>query len=154
MFISKAWAQESLKVAGESAFEGVQIAATDAASGAAAAAPDAMTAFAWNIGLVLVMVVLFYVLLIAPQQKRFKQHSQMLAGLKKGDRVVTGGGLVGTIDKLVDDHEVVVDLGNGVKVTALRSTIHGKDDPLLRKKPANDGKPADGKGPKKDSGKR
>ena len=116
-------------------------AAAEETASALGGAPGAGEAFVWNMGLVLVLVVLFYVLLIMPQQKRFKEHSQMLQGLKKGDKVVTGGGLVGKIDKISDgDDEVVVDLGSGVKVTALRSTIHGKDEPLLRKKAVNDKK--------------
>ena len=125
MLISKAYAQ-SVEIAG------------DVAAGAPEA-PDAAAAFAWNMGLVLVLVVLFYVLLIAPQQRRFKEHSKMLSELKKGDRVVTGGGLVGKIDKMVGDDEVVVDLGNGTKVTALLSTLQGKNAPM---KAANDEKPA------------
>ncbi len=52
----------------------------------------------------------------------------MLNDLKKGDRVVTGGGLVGRIEKLIDDKEVLVDLGNDVKVTALRTMIQGKTE--------------------------
>jgi len=100
-------------------------------------APDAVASFAWNMGLVLVLVVLFYVLLIAPQQRRFKEHSKMLSALKKGDKVITGGGLVGKIDKIKDDSdEVVVDLGGGTKVTALLSTLQGKNDVV----PANDDK--------------
>ncbi|GJL85281.1 MAG: hypothetical protein DHS20C02_10560 [Micavibrio sp.] len=116
-------------------------AAAEEVSDTLAGAPGAGEAFAWNMGLVLVLVVLFYVLLIMPQQKRFKEHSQMLQGLKKGDKVVTGGGLVGKIEKIEEGNdEVVVDLGSGMKVTALRSTIHGKDEPLLRDKPSNDPK--------------
>src|SRR5690606_41780523 len=95
------------------------------AQDAAAAAPDG-AAFAFsNIGLILIMVVMFYFLLIRPQQKRFKEHKAMLDALKKGDKVVTAGGLVGTVDKLPEGEgdEVVVDLGNGMKVTALRPTI-------------------------------
>lgn len=98
----------------------------------------------WNFGMLAVMVVLFYVLLIMPQQKRFKEHRKMLEALKKGDNVVTGGGLVGKIDKIVGDDELVIDLGSGVKVTALRSTITGKpgeDSPVLKdskKEAAND----------------
>ena len=61
----------------------------------------------------------------------------MLSDLKKGDRVVTGGGLVGKIDKLIDDKEVLVDLGGGLKVTALRSMIQGKTD-IKPKAVAND----------------
>ena len=98
---------------------------------------DAGAALMWNIGMVAVLVLMFYVLLIMPQQKRFKEHSAMLSGLEKGDKVVTGGGLVGKIDKIIEEKdEVVIDLGNGVKVTALRSTISSKNDP--RVKAAND----------------
>jgi preprotein translocase subunit YajC len=108
---------------------------------AIASTPGTGEALMWNMGMVLVLVVLFYFLLILPQQRRFKEHSTMLAGLKKGDRVVTGGGLIGVIDTITDgSDEVVVDLGNGTKVTALRSTLQGKNDPLLNKKAANDAK--------------
>lgn len=120
MVISKAYAQ-----------------GVDAAS-QIAGAPNAGEAFAWNMGLVLVLVVMFYILLIRPQQKRFKEHGNMLSALKKGDKIVTGGGLVGTIEKITDgSDEVVIDLGNAMKVTALRSTISAKDDARLSK-PAND----------------
>lgn len=124
-------------------------------SGAAidlAGAPSPMEAFLYNMGLVVVLVFLFYVLLIMPQQRRFKAHSEMLSGLKKGDRVVTGGGLVGKIEKVLDDQEVLVDLGNNVKVTALRSTITGKTE-IKPKLAANDeSKPKDDK--KKDEKKK
>lgn len=102
-------------------------------------APSAMEAFMWNMGLILLLVVMFYVLLIMPQQRRFKEHSSMLSKLQKGDKIVTGGGFVGTIDKVIDDQEVLVDLGNGVKVTALRSSLQGQRAPL-KSKPANDQK--------------
>ncbi len=101
-------------------------AATDLHLNALADAPSPMEAFLWNIGLIVMLVFLFYVLLIMPQQRRFREHSTMLNQLKKGDRVVTGGGLIGKIDNVVNDQEVVVDLGNGVKVTALRSMLQGK----------------------------
>ncbi len=80
----------------------------------------------WNLGMLAVMVGLFYLLLIRPQQKRFKEHSAVLSSLGKGDAVVTGGGLVGVVDSVVGDDQLVVDLGNGVKVTAMRPTITGK----------------------------
>ena len=99
-------------------------------------APTPGEALIWNLGLVAVLVGLFYLLLILPQQRRFKEHSSMLSDLKKGDRVVTGGGLVGKIDKALNDHEVLVDLGNGVKVTSLRSMLQGKAE-LASGKPAN-----------------
>lgn len=87
------------------------------------------SAVAWNVGLILVLVVMFYMLLIRPQQKRFQEHKAMLDALKPGDRVVTAGGLVGKLDSLgTADDEVIVDLGNGIKVTAMRSTIQTKVD--------------------------
>jgi preprotein translocase subunit YajC len=101
-----------------------------------AMAPDAGEAFIWNLGMIVVLVALFYLLLIRPQQKRFKEHRDMLSALKKGDSVVTGGGLVGTVEKIEGDN-VLVDLGS-VKVTALRSTLSGKTDEAVLSKPAND----------------
>lgn len=101
-------------------------------------APSATEAFIWNIGLVLILVAMFYLLLIRPQQKRFKEHAEMLSALKKGDRVVTSGGLIGKVDKLVDDREVVIDLGSGMKVTALRSAIQASGNDVPGGKPAND----------------
>ncbi len=103
-------------------------------------APTPMEALMWNVGLVVILVILFYFLLIMPQQRRFKEHSEMLSDLKKGDRIVTGGGLVGKIEKVIDDKEVMIDLGNGVKVTALRSMIQGKMEPKFA---ANDSKDKD-----------
>jgi len=85
--------------------------------------PNAASAFMWNMGLIAVMVIMFYLLLIKPQQKRFQAHRELMDGLKKGDKVSTAGGLIGKIDDLTSDTEVVVDLGNGTKVTALRHTL-------------------------------
>lgn len=116
MLISKAYAQE------------VAIDTAGAAAQVAAEAPSAANAFAWNMGLIAILVIMFYILLIRPQQKRFAEHKDMLGGLKKGDKVVTAGGLVGKVDKLAGDNEVLVDLGNGVKVTALLNTIQNKVD--------------------------
>jgi len=100
---------------------------TALAAGPASQAPGAFETFAMNMLMILIIVVLFYVLLIMPQQKRFKQHRSMLDALKKGDKIVTSGGLVGKVhDFSADRSEVVVDLGDGVKVTALRSAIQNK----------------------------
>jgi preprotein translocase subunit YajC len=90
------------------------------------APPSAGSLVFQNMAMVAILVALFYLLLIKPQQKRFREHSQMLSGLKKGDKIVTGGGLIGVIDKIGDGVEAVIDLGYGLKVTALRSTIQGK----------------------------
>lgn len=72
--------------------------------------------------LVLIFVV-FYFFLIRPQQQRAKQHKATLESLRRGDRVVTGGGIIGTIAKVVSDSEVTVDIAENVRVRVLRSTI-------------------------------
>lgn len=103
-------------------------AASDAAT-AAVGAPSAGEAMMLNLLMVLVLVILFYVLLIMPQQRRFKEHAAMLKKMGKGDKVLTAGGFIGTVDHVVEGKdEVVVDLGNGVKVTALLSTIQTRID--------------------------
>jgi len=99
------------------------------AAAAAAEAPSAWEAFGLNMLLIGILVVLFYVLLIKPQQKRFKQHREMIEALKKGDKILTAGGLVGRIDEIKPGaEEVQIDLGNNIKVTALRSTIQSRKE--------------------------
>lgn len=99
-------------------------AAVDVANTAAPAAADS---FWMNMGLIGVMFVLFYILLIRPQQRRLKEQREMLDALQTGDTVVTSGGLVGTVSKIMSDTEVEIDLGQ-VKVVALRYTIQTKMD--------------------------
>ena len=73
--------------------------------------------------LVLIFVV-FYFLLIRPQQKKMKNHRAMLGQVKRGDRVLTGGGIIGTITKVKDESdEVTVEIADGVRVDILRGTI-------------------------------
>ncbi len=84
--------------------------------------------------MVLVFVI-FYMLLIRPQQKKMKEHQAEIAAVKKGDRVVTGGGLIGKVTK-VGDTEVEVELGQNIRVQALKSTLSQVVDPTAR--PAND----------------
>lgn len=70
---------------------------------------------------VLIFVIMYF-LIIRPQRTQLKKRSEMLAAIRRGDTVVTGGGLVGKVTKVIDDNELEVELG-GIKVTALRSTI-------------------------------
>lgn len=91
----------------------------------AAGAPEAPSPL-WNFGLLAVMVVLFYVLLIRPQQKRFKEHSQLLDALQKGDLIVTGGGIVAQVEKILSDDELLVKISAEQSVTVRRATINGK----------------------------
>lgn len=93
-----------------------------AADSAAAAAP-ASSPLASLLPLVLIFFV-FYFLLIKPQQKRMKEHQAVLAGLSKGDEVVTGGGIIGRITK-VDGDKLTVEIAKGVEVVALKSSVSG-----------------------------
>jgi preprotein translocase subunit YajC len=73
--------------------------------------------------LVLIFVV-FYFLLIRPQQKKSKDHKEMLGKLRRGDRVVTGGGIVGTVAKVPDSgDEISVDIADNVRIKVIRGTI-------------------------------
>lgn len=85
--------------------------------------------------LVLIFVV-FYFFLIRPQQQKAKDHRNMLGGLRRGDRVVTGGGIIGTVAKVVSDDEVAVDIAEGLRVRVVRSTISSvlaKTEPVAAK---------------------
>lgn len=85
--------------------------------------------------LVLIFAV-FYLLLLRPQQQRMKAHKAKIGAVKKGDSVVTGGGLVGKVAR-VDDIYVELELAPGMKVKAVKSTLSDVIDPLSAK-PAND----------------
>ena len=87
----------------------------------AQAAGDGMGGFGSLLPLVLIFVV-FYFLLIRPQQKKMKTHRDMVANLQRGDRVITGGGLHATVAK-IEDEAVILEIANGVRVKAARHTI-------------------------------
>lgn len=74
------------------------------------------------IPLVLIFVV-FYFLLIRPQQKKAKAHREMIGGLRRGDRVVTSGGIVGQVQRVIGDSELSVEIAEGVRVRVMRSMI-------------------------------
>ncbi|WP_232491900.1 preprotein translocase subunit YajC [Novosphingobium kaempferiae] len=82
------------------------------------------------------MALIFWFLILRPQMKQQKEHKAKLSELKKGDEVLTGGGLIGKIVK-VDDNYAEVELAQGVKVKALKSTIVDVIPPA-GSKPAND----------------
>jgi len=90
--------------------------------------------------LVLIFIV-FYFLLIRPQQKKAKDQRAMLDALRRGDRVVTGGGILGTVSKVVSPEEVEVDIAPGVRIKVLRSTITSvlaKPDPAAAREAAKE----------------
>ena len=74
------------------------------------------------IPLILIFVI-FYFFLIRPQQKRAKDHLAMVAGLKRGDEVITSGGIIGTVDRVMEDDRIEVLLSDNVKVQIIKSTI-------------------------------
>ena len=74
------------------------------------------------IPLILIFVI-FYFFLIRPQQKRVKDHKAMVASLKRGDEIITSGGIIGTIDRVMEDDRIEVTIGENVKVQIIRSTI-------------------------------
>lgn len=71
----------------------------------------------------LLILPIMYFMLIRPQREQMKKRGEMLKAIRRGDTVVTGGGLVGKVTKVINDNELEVDLGSGLKVTALTGTI-------------------------------
>ncbi len=78
--------------------------------------------FAQFIPLILIFVI-FYFFLIRPQQKKIKDHKNMVSNLKRGDDVVTSGGIVGKIEKVYDDDKIDVVIADNVTIKVIRSTI-------------------------------
>ena len=73
------------------------------------------------IPLILIFVI-FYFFLIRPQQKKVKEHKLMVENLKRGDKVITSGGIVGSIDRVIDNDKVEVSISENVKVEVIKST--------------------------------
>ena len=74
-----------------------------------------MEAFGTFLPLILIFVV-FYFLLIRPQQRKVKQHKEMLSNLKRGDKIVTSGGIIGTINKVADNRELTLEVAENVEI--------------------------------------
>jgi preprotein translocase subunit YajC len=104
LFLSPAWADTAVP-------------ATAPAGGADFLGPQAMV--------FVVILALFYMLMIRPQQKKIEQHNALLKALQKGDQVITAGGFVGTVFKIENDEYVTVELAEGLRVKTVRSTITG-----------------------------
>ena len=111
MFISEAWAQ---------------------AAGGSAGGFEMLTSIA---PFILVFIVMWF-LLIRPQQKKQKEHRSMVAALKRGDRVVTNGGIYGQVSHVADDH-LMVEIADGVKIKIVRdavAAVPGKPEPVKKEK--------------------
>ncbi len=98
MFISKAYAQ-------------------------AAGAGGGMDGLLANVAPLILIFVVFYFLLIRPQQRRAREHREMLASVRRGDQVVTGGGFLGKVTKVLNETEIEIELAEGVRVRALKGTL-------------------------------
>lgn len=95
--------------------------------GGGGGAPPGCNAGMANIGLLVVMFLVFYFLLIRPQQKRQKQHEEMLKSLKRGDKVRTSSGVLGEIVE-IGEHDVTLQVADRVKINILRSHIATREE--------------------------
>ncbi len=89
------------------------------AQAAAGGAASAITSF---VPLILIFAIMYF-LLIRPQQKKLKQHKSMVEALRKGDQIVTAGGIIGKVFRVKDDGELEVEIAEGIKVRVVRSTV-------------------------------
>ena len=80
--------------------------------------------FAQFIPLILIFVI-FYFFLIRPQQKKVPEHKTMTQNLKRGDEVITSGGIIGTVDRVFEDDRIELNISDGVKVQVIKNTIQG-----------------------------
>jgi preprotein translocase subunit YajC len=81
---------------------------------------------------VLIFVIMYF-LILRPQQKRAKEHTELVKNLRRGDTVITSGGLVGKVTKVVDDDQIEVEIADGVRVRQVRSMVSGvraKGEPI------------------------
>lgn len=91
----------------------------------------------------LLIFVVFYFLLIRPQQKKAKEHKAMLEAVRRGDKIVTGGGIIGTVNKVIDENEISVEIADGIKVRVQRgllATVLSKTEPVSEDKKPKKGK--------------
>ena len=105
------------------------------ATAAGGAQPSGTTSLLMGIAPWLLIFAIFYFLMIRPQQQRVKQHQAAINAVKKGDEVITGGGIRGKVTRVMDD-EAEVEIAQGMKIRVVKSTISQVLSPNT--KPAND----------------
>lgn len=71
----------------------------------------------------IIIFLIFYLLIIRPQQKKMKQHRDMVSAVVKGDKVLTSGGIIGTVKKVVDEHEAIIEIADNVEVRVMKTTL-------------------------------
>jgi preprotein translocase subunit YajC len=97
------------------------------------AAPTDFLSLQSPIWMMIIVVGIMYFLILRPQQQRMKRHQEMVKALRRGDSVVTNGGLVGKVTKVVDDDQIEVEIADGVKVRQMRSMVsevRAKSEPV------------------------
>jgi preprotein translocase subunit YajC len=105
------------------------------AQGVGGVSPDLMYQL---LPFVLIFVIMYF-LILRPQQKRAKQHQEMVKNLRRGDTLITSGGLVGKVTKVVDDDQVEIEIADGVRVRQVRSMVadvRAKTEPVKDEKSA------------------
>lgn len=112
-FISPAFAQEATETA-----------VSVASETATAQEPSTLVTFAPLI----IIFIIFYFLVMRPQSKRIREHQETIKSLKKGDKVVTGGGIIGTITKLTNEKEIELEIAKDTKINVQRNTLLGVYD--------------------------
>jgi preprotein translocase subunit YajC len=88
----------------------------------AAGGSATISTFSSFVPLILIFGIMYFIM-IRPQQKKLKDHKAMIEGLRRGDTIVTQGGIIGKVSKVKEDGEIEVEIADGVKVRVLRSTI-------------------------------
>ncbi len=97
------------------------------------------TDFMYQVLPFVLIFVIMYFLILRPQQRRAKQHQELVKNLRRGDTVITSGGLVGKVTKLVDDEQVEIEVADGVRVRQVRSMVtdvRAKGEPVKEDKGA------------------
>lgn len=82
---------------------------------------------------ILLMFAIFYFVVFRPQQQRVKEHKELINNVRRGDTIVTAGGIIGKVTKVVDDHEVLVEIADSTRVRILKatiSTVRAKTEPV------------------------
>jgi len=110
-----------------------------AQSPGAAPAPGGFAEIAMQFLPIALLVVIFWLLIFRPQQKRMKAQQAMLSAIRRGDTIVTTGGIVGKVTKAVEGEDLEVEVSQGVKVKIVRTMVA---DVRSKSEPVNDNKPA------------
>ena len=112
----------------------------------AAAGGDANSMLMSLLPFVLIFVIMYF-LILRPQQKKVRDHAELVKNIRRGDTVITNGGLVGKVTKVVDDEQIEVEVGEGVRIRQIRSMVTAV---RAKGEPAKDGSATRGKDASKD----